>query len=347
MPERRMFAKTIVTSDAFLDMPATARCLYFTLCMFADDDGFVNNPRSIMRQCGAHDDDMKILIAKSFVLLFETGVIVIKHWRIHNYIQRDRYHPTKYQEEKGCLIVNEKDGYSWADAKAPAQIEKPLTDRQRAYEESELPYSFDYKMRTHFVGKPCPICGKTMSYENNLVQPTIQHNLPISKGGKHEIGNISVVCRSCNTSIKDNPTEKLNADEVAKAWDEMTCIQSVSKVDTEVRLGKVSKGKDIKNISPKITSDEVDVVPQNEVWFTQFWEKYPKKVDKVTARKTFDKKCKSEADLKVILEGLERWIACWKDPQYIPYPSKWLNSERYNDNPTSAEDENPLGFLPF
>jgi hypothetical protein len=126
-----------------------------------------------------------------------------------------------------------------------------------------------------------------------------------------------------------------------------SCVQSVSKMDTEVRLGKVSKGKDIKYISPKINSDEVEVVPQNEVWFTQFWDKYPKKVDKVTARRAFDKKCKSEAHLKVIIEGLERWIACWKDPQYIPYPSKWLNSERYNDNPTSAEDENPLGFLPF
>lgn len=352
MPERRMFAKTIVTSDAFLDMPASARCLYFTLCMFADDDGFVNNPRSIMRQCGACDDDMKILLAKNFVLLFETGVIVIKHWRIHNYIQKDRYHPTKYQEEKGCLIVNEKDGYSWADATVPSQIEKPLTDRQRAYEESELPYSFDYKMRTHFVGKPCPICGKTMSYENNLVQPTIQHNLPISKGGKHEIGNISVVCRSCNTSIKDNQTEKLNADEVAKAWDEMTCIQSVSNVDTEVRLGKVSLGKSNKkyispNPSSKSSSDEVEIVPQVDVWFKQFWDKYPKKVDKAYAKKAFAKKCKSEEDLKEILDGVERWIQCWKDPQYIPYPSKFLNSERYKDNPTSGEEEDPLGFLPF
>lgn len=112
MAEKRMFAKSIVTSDAFLDMPASARCLYFILCMFADDDGFVNNPRSIMRQCGAHDDDMKILVAKSFVLLFETGVIVIKHWRIHNYIQKDRYHPTKYQEEMSLLTENKNGGYS-------------------------------------------------------------------------------------------------------------------------------------------------------------------------------------------------------------------------------------------
>ena len=112
MAERRMFAKTIVTSDAFLDMPMSARCLYFTLGMFADDDGFVNSPKSIMRQVGATVDDMNILVSKRFVLVFDSGVIVIKHWRIHNYIQSDRYHPTKYQEEKDMLTFDENGSYS-------------------------------------------------------------------------------------------------------------------------------------------------------------------------------------------------------------------------------------------
>jgi len=111
MAERRMFAKTIVLSDAFLDMPTSARCLYFTLGMFADDDGFVNSPRGIMRQCGASDGDMQILLDKKFVLLFESGVIVIKHWRIHNYIQKDRYKPTKYQEEMSQLTTDDNGGY--------------------------------------------------------------------------------------------------------------------------------------------------------------------------------------------------------------------------------------------
>jgi len=115
MAERRMFAKTIVTSDAFLDMPPTARCLYFTLGMFADDDGFVNNPKSIMRQIGSTLDDMKILISKKFVIAFESGVIVIKHWKIHNYIQSDRYHPTKYQEEKALLSLDENKAYTQMD----------------------------------------------------------------------------------------------------------------------------------------------------------------------------------------------------------------------------------------
>ena len=111
MAERRMFAKTIVLSDAFLDMPMSARCLYFTLGMLADDDGFVNAPRSIMRQCGASDDDIKLLISKKFVLLFDSGVIVIKHWRINNYLQKDRIQPTKYIEEKAQLTLDEKGGY--------------------------------------------------------------------------------------------------------------------------------------------------------------------------------------------------------------------------------------------
>ena len=112
MAERRMFAKTIVTSDAFLDMPLSARCLYFTLGMLADDDGFVNNPKSIMRQVGACTDDLNLLLLKRFILKFDSGVIVIKHWRIHNYIQKDRYKETKYIDEKATLMLDEKGAYT-------------------------------------------------------------------------------------------------------------------------------------------------------------------------------------------------------------------------------------------
>lgn len=122
MAERRMFAKTIVLSDAFLDLPMSARCLYFTLGMLADDDGFVNAPRSIMRQCGASDDDMKLLLAKKFALLFDSGVIVIKHWRINNYLRSDRYVPTKYGEEKAELALDENGAYQLSEAGIPVGI---------------------------------------------------------------------------------------------------------------------------------------------------------------------------------------------------------------------------------
>ena len=112
MANRRMFAKTIIDSDAFLDMPPSTQVLYFHLAMRADDDGFINNPKTIMRIVGAKDDDIKLLIAKRFIIPFESGVVVIKHWRIHNYIQKDRYTETKYIEEKNQLIINEKNAYS-------------------------------------------------------------------------------------------------------------------------------------------------------------------------------------------------------------------------------------------
>ena len=107
-----MFAKSIVLSDAFLDMPMSARCLYFTLGMLADDDGFVGSPKSIMRQCGASNDDMAVLIQKRYVLGFETGIIVIKHWRMNNYLRNDRYVQTTYLEEKEQLAIDEKGAYT-------------------------------------------------------------------------------------------------------------------------------------------------------------------------------------------------------------------------------------------
>ena len=111
MPERRMFAKTIIDSDAFLDMPISAQLLYFHLSMRADDDGFVNKPKSIMRVCGCKDDDIQILFAKKFVIPFESGIVVIKHWKIHNYIRKDTYTETKYKEEKALLETDENGSY--------------------------------------------------------------------------------------------------------------------------------------------------------------------------------------------------------------------------------------------
>lgn len=115
MAERRMFAKSIVLSDAFLDMPLSARCLYFTLGMMADDDGFVGSPKAIMRQCGASQDDLLLLLQKRYVLGFNSGVIVIKHWRMNNYLQNDRRKPTTYLEELAQLTIDGKGAYTEAE----------------------------------------------------------------------------------------------------------------------------------------------------------------------------------------------------------------------------------------
>lgn len=111
MAERRMFAKTIIDSDAFLEMPISARLLYYDLGMRADDDGFVNSPKKIMKIIGASNDDMNILIIRKFIIPFDKGIVVIKHWKIHNYIRSDRYKPTVYVEEKEMLDLKPNDGY--------------------------------------------------------------------------------------------------------------------------------------------------------------------------------------------------------------------------------------------
>ncbi|MCI3861088.1 conserved phage C-terminal domain-containing protein [Lactococcus garvieae] len=112
MAQRRMFSKKIVETDFFMEMSPTAKLLYFYLNMSADDDGFVGNPKTIKLISGATDDDLKILIAKQFIIPFDSGVIVIKDWKIHNYIAKDRYNETQYIKEKNELSVEENGSYT-------------------------------------------------------------------------------------------------------------------------------------------------------------------------------------------------------------------------------------------
>lgn len=117
-----MFAKTIIDSDAFLEMPLTSQLLYFHLSMRADDEGFINKPKSIMRLVGCKDDDILVLIGKGFLIPFESGVVVIKHWKMHNYIRGDRLQSTEYIEERSKLYVKDNNAYSL----------NPQSDRQLA-----------------------------------------------------------------------------------------------------------------------------------------------------------------------------------------------------------------------
>lgn len=111
MANRRMFSKKITDTDKFLDMPASAQNLYFHLNMHADDDGFLGNAKTIKRMVGASDDDLKLLVTKQFLIPFDDGVVVIKDWRIHNYIRSDRYRSTIYTDHKNSLQINENQQY--------------------------------------------------------------------------------------------------------------------------------------------------------------------------------------------------------------------------------------------
>lgn len=125
MAQKRMFDKTITNSDNFLEMPDSTQNLYFHLSMEADDDGFVDNWKSIMRMTGKKEDDLKILIAKQYIIPFDTGVIVIKHWRINNYLRKDRYHETKYIKEKSQLFIEKNEEYSLDN-----KVGIPMVDRE-------------------------------------------------------------------------------------------------------------------------------------------------------------------------------------------------------------------------
>lgn len=149
-----MFSLKIVDSDLFLDMPLSSQCLYFHLSMRADDDGFVNNPKKIIKIIGANEDDLKILIAKGFVIVFEQGIIVITHWRINNFIRKDRYKPTLYENEvqslsqtKNGMYIKEVGCHLVAGRLTSGQpsIDKVSIDKGRV--EQATPFSFygEYK----------------------------------------------------------------------------------------------------------------------------------------------------------------------------------------------------------
>lgn len=132
MATRRMFNKQITNSDDFLDMPLTSQCLYFHLSMNADDDGFINNWKSIMKLTGAKEDDLKVLIAKQYIIPFDSGVIIIKHWRLNNYLRRDRYTTTNHQKELAQITLDENMVYQMATNGIPlGNLDKIRLDKTR------------------------------------------------------------------------------------------------------------------------------------------------------------------------------------------------------------------------
>jgi hypothetical protein len=161
-----MFAKTIIDSDAFIDMPVTARLLYYDLSMRADDDGFVNSPKKIMRMVGASQDDLKILIAKKFIIPFDNGVVVIKHWKIHNYIRKDTYNETPYKEEKALLELDENNAYRLTSDMNEVAVENTSTERGRLVDGT----STQDRLGKDSIGK---VKGESKS-SSRMTRPTIE-----------------------------------------------------------------------------------------------------------------------------------------------------------------------------
>ncbi|GAB6719104.1 DnaD domain protein [Streptococcus uberis] len=137
MAQKRMFSNTITDTDRFLDMPASTQNLYFHLNMHADDDGFVDSPKRIMRNVGASNDDMNVLLSKQFVLNFDSGIILIKDWKIHNVIRKDMYKPTIYTDEKNQIILDDTNSYRLRNEYVPQiRLDKNRLDKNRLDEDS-------------------------------------------------------------------------------------------------------------------------------------------------------------------------------------------------------------------
>nr|MBR6100749.1 HNH endonuclease [bacterium] len=255
MAQKRMFDKSVIDSDNFLEMPLTTQALYFHLNMRADDDGFVDNWKTIMKIVGAKEDDIRVLIGRQFIIPFDTGVIVIRHWKINNYLQKDRKKSTRHipeiqqlKEVNGEYFLLENDEISNILLLEENEKEIPEWQKRRdeAYKNSSLPYSFLYKIRNEFNGCECPLCKNIMRTSGHKKYlPTIQHLVPISKGGLHELDNIAVICLSCNSSIKDKEiTDKLNNEEVIEKWNS---ILRSDKYLSRLTSGSIDKNRIDKN----------------------------------------------------------------------------------------------------
>lgn len=304
MAERRMFAKTIIDSDAFLDMPTSSQLLYFHLCMRADDEGFINKPKAIMRLISATEDDLKLLIIKKFVIPFESGVVVIKHWKIHNRISKDRCVETKYKDEKNILEL----------------------DENKAYKLSKNIFLQNEQIK---------IVQNTQNCTEKSVQKT--ENAQTESVQKTENAQIAQNCTSALEIGRDKVCE------IEAEPPHTKCMQNVCKMYTQVRLGKVRLGKNktyaqnAQNAQNKKTLEEL---------FEKFWEAYPRKVNKKRAKELFDRKVGLNSDLfDTVMQALEKhksgkqWLE--DNGQFIPYPTTWLNGERWNDEVVVFDNRNP------
>lgn len=287
-------------------MPYEAQLLYFHMILRADDDGVVE-VYPLVRMLSVPPDNLRVLMAKGYIhQLNEDQVMIIVDWLEHNKIRADRKVDSIYKD----LIPQD---IKLLTAKPRSDVVGGARHTAIKKSTSGLPYSFSIKIRREFIGKKCPLCKKVMGDTIKNDTPSIQHNIPLSKGGKHELGNISVVCTHCNITKKDTETDELNANDVINIWEKMIgrTTDGISKV-------KLSKDKIISN-------DYFDI----------FWNEYPKKVGKYKTKQSFNKLKPNNNLLKVILESIKKFKQTkeWQSDngQFIPYPATWLNQKRWED----------------
>jgi len=204
-----MFSMDVIDTDHFLEMPTSTQLLYFHLALRADDDGFISSPKRILRLTGASEDDMRMLLAKEYVIPFSSGVCVIRHWKIHNYIQSDRYHETIYKDEKKQLSEDENKVYS-LDTQCIQDVSK--TDTQvRLGKVSQVKVSKGKDSRNFMP----PTTTEVKDYANSIgftaLNPEYFKDYYESKGwmiGKNKMKDWKAAVRTWKRREKDNGTQQ-------------------------------------------------------------------------------------------------------------------------------------------
>ena len=265
MAERRMFSKTIIDSDLFLDMSLSTQCLYFHLSMRADDDGFVNNPKKIQRMIGAGDDELKMLIVKKFIIPFESGICVIKHWRIHNYIQKDRYHPTLCQNEFAQLVLDKSKNYQLKTEK----ITMDTNCIQEGYNMDTQSSLGKDRLDKDSLGK-VSLSSEEDKIRDNCEDSNINGLDGDSNNQNHNISiynNPNIISNNIYSSSKDESDSKGNSEK-----------DNNSKSNTNNKKKKNTKSEDFKFKSK-----------DHEEAFKEIWSLYPNKKGIAKARERINK----------------------------------------------------------
>ena len=214
MAQKRMFSLSVVDTDQFLDMPISSRLLYYELGMRADDDGFVDNFKKILLFTGLKEDDLKVLIAKQYVLPFDSGVIVIRHWRMNNYLRNDRHKSTQYQEELKKLSVDDNLVYQMDTTGIPGGIHS--IDKNRL-DKNSIDNNIAFKKPT--LEEVKEYCEE----RNNGIDAETFINFYESKGwmvGKNKMKDWKACIRTWERNRKPNKDKKLTDDEYEKYWEE-------------------------------------------------------------------------------------------------------------------------------
>ena len=243
MAERRMFTQKIVDSDAFLDMPLTTQALYFHLNMRADDDGFINNPKKIQRMIGASDDDLKLLIAKRFLLAFENGVVVIKHWRMHNLLRKDRYKPTQYQEQMEQLLLKGNGAYT--EAVEIPKVSEPDNQMATTWQPNDNQMATQDRIGKDSIGEYRVDKGSIEKNRDNLKEKDDDDNNYIKKstGETSKNNHRNHLCKIFVSNFGRQPSAKEldSLSLIYKTWDTDLCEEAIARaaLNGQLNLGYV------------------------------------------------------------------------------------------------------------